>query len=279
MMIQSSKHLKVFMIVSLMILFFLVYSGCNVSTSESTSDVDRQLVITPEATPLPTPAPTIEYIGHPSFPTPPPAPDWTPELEQLKVRLLGGDCSSPCWFGIKPNVTPADEVPDILNQLKEQGILSHFDLIRHPISSRYDISFEAGGGRMAEGGGFVGRITIDEKSNLVTTLGIGSRVKFISLGDIIEEYGSPILVADGAGESFNGIYLAYPEKEIFLWARTDSFDENMITPDMNVTTLSFLSSTSPNHPLQSPNIDWFEWEGYRNFNYYYQKFREAEQNK
>ena len=200
-----------------------------------------------------------------SIPTPLPTVGWTPGLEDLRANILGDSCEVPCAFGIDPGLTPADEIPIILERLKQEGVAEDFYLIDHPISRSYAILFED----------FGGNITIDESKNLVTSVGFGLSIKFLTLGDVIEAYGEPRLVAYGQGDSFEGLYIAYPEQEIFLWVRTDSVGDQLVSPEMTVVTLNYLSSDAPNSELEQPHIVWIDWEGYQPIYYYYEKLLEV----
>jgi hypothetical protein len=192
-----------------------------------------------------------------------PTVEWTPELEQLRDNILGAGCDSPCLFGITPGVTAADDVPVILNELREEGILD-FYLNNHPTGLDYIFLFPAG---------FGGGIIIREETNLVTDVGFGLSVQFLMLGDVIGAYGEPDLVAYGQGDSHEGLYFGYTEKQIFLWARTNTFGNQPVSFDMVVITMRYLSPSAVNHPLTSPDVTWVEWEGYLDIYDYYRKIR------
>jgi hypothetical protein len=190
-----------------------------------------------------------------------PTVEWTAELEQLRDNILGAGCANPCLFGITPGVTTTDEVPVILNQLQDEGILN-FYLNNHPIGLSYIFLFPAG---------FGGDIGIREETNLVTDVSFGLSIQFLTLGDVIEAYGEPDLVAYAQGDTHEGLRFFYSEEQIFLWARTDSFGDQPVSFDMTIITLYYLSSGVINHPLESPYINWVEWEGYLNIYDYYRK--------
>lgn len=190
--------------------------------------------------------------------------EWTPELEQLRASILGAGCTSPCLFGITPGVTTADEVPAILNPLTEDGVVEDFYLITHPNGLRYGILFPAGGG---------GSIGILEQMNLVTDISLGFSNRFLTLGDVIGAYGEPDLVAYAPGDSYEGLRFFYIGEQIFLWARTDSFGDQPVSPAMTIISLIYLSPGAVNNPLESPYITWVEWEGYLDIYDYYRKSR------
>ncbi|MCB8945389.1 MAG: hypothetical protein H6658_16700 [Ardenticatenaceae bacterium] len=200
-----------------------------------------------------------------SIPTPLPTVEWTAELENLRADVLGDSCEFPCALSIDPGLTPADTVPIILEQLKQEGTVEDFYLVDHPVSKSYAVLFED----------FSGNITIDESKNLVTSVGFGLSNKFLTLGNVIDVYGEPSSVAYGRGDSFEGLYIAYSEQEIFLWVRTDSLRDQLVTPEMTVVTLSYLSSGAPNSELEQPHIVWIDWEGYKPIYYYYEKLLEV----
>jgi hypothetical protein len=208
-------------------------------------------------------------MSHPAYPTPPPTLIWTPELKQLKSIILGATCPEPCWFGIRPGATPADQVQEILNQRKEEGIIEDFHVLQHLTGTAYEISF-------ATISDFAGAaIGIDEDRNVVTYAGISPLAKFILLKDVIDAYGSPQLVSSGRGDTFQGLYLAYEEPAIFLWVRSDNFRATTLLPDMTVIRFDILSPYTPNHPINAGLVKWIDWEGFQDFEYYYQKVNEA----
>lgn len=195
--------------------------------------------------------------------------DWTDDLKQLKRDMLGNDCTPPCLLSLKPGETSADEALNVLEELIREGVVSDFRLRVHPTSgTSYMVDFCAG---------FSGDIGIDEERNIVTRVGVGSfPMKLISFGDLVDAYGSPDKVALGQGDFFEGLYLAYFEKQIFAWVVSDNLGDDLVTPELTVVSLNYLSPDTPNSELEVPTIRWIPWEGYRPFAYYYNKSYEIE---
>lgn len=265
---MGAKNHSIFRNVILM-WFALILIACN-----STSDTGREepATGTPASTPVPTTTPTpLVEMSHPAYPTPPPTLIWTPELEQLKSIILGATCPEPCWFGIRPGVTPADQVPEILSQQVEEGIVEDFFLRPHPMDDRNVVRFAT----ISE---FAGAgIGIDEERNIVTYAGISPDAKFILLKDVINIYGPPQLVAIGWGDSFQGLYLAYEEPALFLWVRSDDLSATTLSAEMTLIRFEVLSPYTPNHPINAGVVTWVDWEGFQDFEYYYQKVNEAKE--
>lgn len=246
----------------------LMYFAFSLFACNSTSDTGREELATetPVSAPVPTiPSTPLVEMSHTAYPSPPPTLIWTPELEQLKSIILGVTCPEPCWLGIRPGATPADQVQEILNQQKEEGIIEDFHVLKHPTGTSYEISF-------ATISDFAGAgVGIDEERNIVTYAGISPDAKFILLKDVINIYGPPQLVSIGWGDSFQGLYLAYEEPALFLWVRSDDLSATTLSAEMTLIRFEVLSPYTPNHPINAGVVTWVDWEGYQDFEYYYQK--------
>ncbi len=255
---QKSKKL-IFVRIILLYLALWHIASCR-DSGESGTELTNSSTVTSQVT---------ERVDRLMPPTPLMDVAWTDNLKQLKRDMLGEDCMIPCLLSLKPGETSADEAFNILEELIREGVVNDFRLRVHPTSgTSYVVGFSAG---------FSGDIGIDEERNIVTRVGAGGfPMKFISFGDLIDAYGTPDKVAFGQGDSFEGLYLAYFEKQIFAWVVSDNLGDDLVSPELTVVNLNYLSPDTPNSELELPSIKWIPWEGYKPFAYYYNKSHEAE---
>lgn len=259
----SNHKNKKSILIRTILLYLVVWhiTSCR-DSGESSIDFTNSPTVTLQVT---------ERVDRPMPPTPLPDLNWTDDLVQLKRDVLGNDCMTPCLLNLKPGETSTDEALNILEKLTREGVVSDFRLRVHPTSgTSYVVNFSAG---------FSGDIGIDEERNIITRVGVGGfPMKFISFGDLVDAYGVPDKVALGQGDSFEGLYLAYFEKQIFAWVVSDNLGDDLVTPELTMINLNYLSPNAPNSELEVSTIRWIPWEGYKPFAYYYNKSYETEGN-
>lgn len=258
--VNNQKNKKTIIIRA--ILLYLVV--CHIASCRNSGERSIDLTNFPTAT-----LQGSETVDYPIPPTSLPDVNWTDDLKQLKRDMLGNDCTTPCLLSLKPGETSADEALKILEELTEEGVVNDFRIRIHPTSgTSYVVGFSAG---------FSGDIGIDEERNIVTRAGVGGfQMKFISFGDLVDAYGVPDKVALGQGDSFEGLYLAYFEQQIFAWIVSDKLGDAFVTPELTVIDLNYLSPHARNSELEGPTLRWITWEGYEPFAYYYNKSDETE---
>jgi hypothetical protein len=207
----------------------------------------------------PSPFPEETIISSHGYPTAIPTIAWTPQLIELKNSLLGDPCAAPCWFGIEPGKTTQDQLTSTLNQWQKEGFIQEFYLTN---SFAYVIVFVDS---------FGATVAIEESTGIVESFQIvpESFGKFLTLGDIIDHYGDPMLVRPAPGQSHEGIRIIYPDQQIEVWLQNESLGGNqMITADLIVRSYGYDTPELIDLSLSSPG--WVNWDGYESFLYYYQ---------
>jgi hypothetical protein len=165
-------------------------------------------------------------------------------------------------FDIVPGQTRADEIPAILESLKEEGIVEDFYLVQHPSATSYAALFSSYPLSI--------NIEIDEDENIVLEIGYGTDYKVITFGDIVDRFGEPTLVFPIRDNSFDSLILEYPDEHIRAEVRTDFLYQAHlpVSLDMTVRLLIYESPEVSQARLSQPLI-WAMWEGYKSFEYYH----------
>jgi hypothetical protein len=199
---------------------------------------------------------------------------WIGYRESVTDRSLftGRPCAPPCWQGIIPGGTSAEEALQILQSspyVKRKSIET---------TGSYGLGAIWAYWKASSGG-----VVIGLQDGLVHDISLNTPYR-LTLGEVVEEFGEPealVLYQAGLSEHFRwGLTIYYPAKGIaFSTGTTGPFRDPSIKPSMQVGGVRFVSSQSSLKGLLAElyapyEEDYLEhsrrWRGYgRMFEIYY----------
>lgn len=246
-----------------LIFLMLILTACSLADKDASTStpLSPTMTHTIEPTPLLTPSRPIDTSTAIPPPTPPPTLEPSLLLVLIKAELLATDCSPPCVFGIIPGQTKANEVPNILEPLKVDGIVEDFYLVEHPQSTRYDVQFASYPLSIS--------IQIDETENIVLTIGHGTGYRLITFGDIIERFGEPTYVLPARWDTFDTLFLEYPDEHLRVQVRTDFLYQSHLPISLEMAVRNLVYESPEVSQVRLSSSTWAMWEGYKSFDYYY----------
>lgn len=238
------------------LLCLLVLSnGCNLAPSGTPTALSGDQT-TPRPSLLPEPPSTY-------FPRP------TGEEWAIEEWRYDESCAPPCWNGIVPGVSSAEDVVRILDELQVEGEIQGYAKLS---DTHYRVELPSGD-----------VVSIALPEGLVNGLNLSYRGRYIPrLSQVIERFGEPEALGPSRGLSWTrdcprdewddrvyytapstGVYLLYPSQGVTVRLRIPDGFVGRVCPQMQIATLIFYQPRSLEEALQeerSVAFSWSDWD-------------------